>query len=400
MDRSSVSSTFQTRSPEAAGSSTEIPRRSTIVEAHPRSSTCARGASHERAARAVACRDRAARPGAIASVHDALDFFAISPDPPTRRSRNRVVARTPARVGRGLQAHRAIPTISGGDACGRWSHGLESPGYQAVIDRFQPRRHPLHAILARRSARHLAGEDQALGSPRDGDHGLRDPPGVGSPRNGPLLRPPPSPCGRSWSTHGLCPPGADRRHRRADRPPLRRADPGRRGEKPPGARSRSVTDSPCSSWGRIRVGPLEGMLEVVLELPKTRQALVIAGRNEQLRVRVTERIRGHERGSRSTASRIAWISSWPPRIHRREVRRAHLERGHGSVGCRCRSGRSQAAEERNCDFLQESGAGVRVHDLDELHYRLHHFIANPEHVEWMRWRARAIGRPQSAFDVA
>jgi processive 1,2-diacylglycerol beta-glucosyltransferase len=57
-------------------------------------------------------------------------------------------------------------------------------------------------------------------------------------------------------------------------------------------------------------------------------------------------------------------------------------------------------EERNCDYLQESGAAVRVHDLDELHYRLHHFVANPAHLARMAERARAIGRPRAAHDVA
>jgi len=57
-------------------------------------------------------------------------------------------------------------------------------------------------------------------------------------------------------------------------------------------------------------------------------------------------------------------------------------------------------EERNCDFLLESGAAVRAHDLDELHYRLRHFVENPEHLAQMRKRAAEIGRPRSAFDVA
>jgi len=57
-------------------------------------------------------------------------------------------------------------------------------------------------------------------------------------------------------------------------------------------------------------------------------------------------------------------------------------------------------EERNCDFLQESGAGVRVHGLDEVHYRLTHFIANPEHLKRMKTQAALIGRPRSAFQVA
>jgi processive 1,2-diacylglycerol beta-glucosyltransferase len=57
-------------------------------------------------------------------------------------------------------------------------------------------------------------------------------------------------------------------------------------------------------------------------------------------------------------------------------------------------------EERNCDFLQEAGAGVRVHDYEELHYRLSHFSMHPEHLEVMRVAAERIGRPRAAYDVA
>ena len=57
-------------------------------------------------------------------------------------------------------------------------------------------------------------------------------------------------------------------------------------------------------------------------------------------------------------------------------------------------------EERNCDFLQEAGAGVRVHDFEDLHYRLNHFLMHPEHLAVMRSSAARIGRPGSARSIA
>src|SRR5439155_632612 len=57
-------------------------------------------------------------------------------------------------------------------------------------------------------------------------------------------------------------------------------------------------------------------------------------------------------------------------------------------------------EERNVDYLQESGAAVRVHDLFELRVKLAHFLADPADLERMKANARAIGRPDSAFRVA
>jgi processive 1,2-diacylglycerol beta-glucosyltransferase len=57
-------------------------------------------------------------------------------------------------------------------------------------------------------------------------------------------------------------------------------------------------------------------------------------------------------------------------------------------------------EDRNCDYLQEAGAAHRVHDLEELHTRLHRFLAEPGHLARMRAAAAGLGRPRAAFAVA
>lgn len=148
-------------------------------------------------------------------------------------------------------------------------------------------------------------------------------------------------------------------------------------------------------------GPLEGMLDVVLDLPDSVQALVIAGRNDRLRHRLLERARG--RGDRIKVhgftdqidlfmAAVDLLIGKSGGLTSSEA----MARGLPMLVFRPIPGQ----EERNCDFLQESGAAVRVHDLDELHYRLHHFLEGPGHLSQMRARALAIGRPRSAFDVA
>lgn len=148
-------------------------------------------------------------------------------------------------------------------------------------------------------------------------------------------------------------------------------------------------------------GPMEGMLEVVLALPQSVQALVIAGRNASLRERLEQRVRGQE-------SRIK-VHGFTDRVH--DFLEASdllvgkaggltsseaMARGVPIVALRPIPGQ----EERNCDYLQESGAAVRVHDLDELHYRLTHFLSDPAHLARMKASARAIGQPRSAFRIA
>jgi len=148
-------------------------------------------------------------------------------------------------------------------------------------------------------------------------------------------------------------------------------------------------------------GPMDGMVDVVLQLPENVQALVIAGRNEPLRQRLAKRVEGHER-------RIQ-VHGFTDRVH------LFLEAADLLVGKAGGLTSSEAMargvpivalrpipgqEERNVDYLQEAGAAVRAHDLFDLKVKLTHFLANPADLARMKQNARAIGRPKSAFQVA
>jgi processive 1,2-diacylglycerol beta-glucosyltransferase len=146
---------------------------------------------------------------------------------------------------------------------------------------------------------------------------------------------------------------------------------------------------------------MDEMVDVVLRLPESVQALVIAGRNEALRHRLAKRVEGQK-------SRIK-VHGFTDRVD------LFLEAADLLVGKAGGLTSSEAMargvpivavrpipgqEERNCDYLQESGAAVRVHDLFDLHVRLTHFVGNHADLERMQANARAIGRPDSAFRVA
>jgi len=148
-------------------------------------------------------------------------------------------------------------------------------------------------------------------------------------------------------------------------------------------------------------GPMESMLQVVLELDPSVQAIVLAGRNEELRQRLAKRARGQEH-------RIK-VHGFSDRVHRM-LEAADLlvgkaggltsseamARGVPIIAVRPIPGQ----EERNVDYLQESGAAVRAYDLDDLQYRLMHFLSDRADLERMKANARSIGRPRSAFQVA
>jgi processive 1,2-diacylglycerol beta-glucosyltransferase len=148
-------------------------------------------------------------------------------------------------------------------------------------------------------------------------------------------------------------------------------------------------------------GPMEQAFEVILSLPDRVQALVICGRNERLRRKLEIRARGLEDRIKvhGFSERVDLLMAAADVMVGKSgglTTSEAMARGLPMIVFRPIPGQ----EERNCDFLQEAGAGVRVHDYEELHYRLSHFSMHPEHLEVMRVAATRIGRPRAAFDVA
>jgi len=148
-------------------------------------------------------------------------------------------------------------------------------------------------------------------------------------------------------------------------------------------------------------GPMEAMMDVVLRLPESVQAVFVAGKNEPLRERLTQRAAGQE-----ARIRVHGFTDRVPVL----LEAADLYVGKAG-GLTCSEAMARGVpviavrpipgqEERNCDFLQEKGAGVLVHDLFDLRVKLEHFLANPGDLERMKANARAVGRPDSALRVA
>lgn len=57
-------------------------------------------------------------------------------------------------------------------------------------------------------------------------------------------------------------------------------------------------------------------------------------------------------------------------------------------------------EVHNCHYVMEQGAGMLATKPGSLKYKLKTFLENKELAERMRERAKAIGRPRAAFDIA
>ena len=57
-------------------------------------------------------------------------------------------------------------------------------------------------------------------------------------------------------------------------------------------------------------------------------------------------------------------------------------------------------EERNADFLLESGVAVKANSLAQLAFKVRRLLDQPERLESMRATARAVARPNAAADIA
>ncbi|HEY6572805.1 MAG TPA: glycosyltransferase [Candidatus Eisenbacteria bacterium] len=382
-----------TRFPEGAvTSSSEAAKRFLLL--HVRA-----GAGHERAARAVAAALETTRPGTVTDVRDALDISSLFLRTTYATTYNRVLVRAP-RVWGEVYKRAGPPHDSWRQKIRTWLAVWGSPGYFPALEAFRP-----DAILC---TQFLPSE--VLATWREQGR-LKVP--VATVITDYAIHP-------IWVYRGM-----DRYFVAADSAKEELIDTGLVPEErievtgvpidPKFARPIAPADArrelgldpdPARPvfllmGGGFGWGPIESMLEVVMELPKSVQALVIAGRNEKLRERLVAR-------SASEAGRIK-IHGYTDRV---ELFLAASDLLLGKSGGLTVSEAMAVGvpmlvfrplpgqEERNCDFLQESGAAIRVHDYEELHFRLMRFIHQPEILDEMKQNARSVGRPRSAFAVA
>ncbi len=357
------------------------------------------GAGHESAARAVAKALEAIRPGTEVDVRDALDLSSRFLRTTYASTYNRVLARAP-RVWGEVYKRAATPHDSRRQRIRTWLAVWGSPKYLEEISRFEP-----DAILC---TQFLPAE--VLGTWRE--TGKISVP-VATAITDFAVHP-------IWVYRGMdryfVAAGSVKEELvdtglvAADRvdvtgvpidpkfaQPIAAADARRElGLDPDPARPVFLLMGGGFGWG-----PIETMLDVVLEMPERVQALVVAGRNDRLRARLEAKRAGregrvHVHGFTNRVELFLAASDLLLGKSGGLTASEAMACGVPMVVFRPLPGQ----EERNCDFLQESGAAIRVHDYEELHYRLLHLLRHPERLAEMKGHARRIGRPRSALDVA
>jgi processive 1,2-diacylglycerol beta-glucosyltransferase len=154
------------------------------------------------------------------------------------------------------------------------------------------------------------------------------------------------------------------------------------------------------SAGALGVGPTELIVERLKQLRHDAQTIVICGKSEEVKARVTQATGGD--GSRFR------ILGYTDRMHElMHVSDLFIGKPGGlttSEALAC--GLPMAVfspipgqEERNADHLLEEGAGIRCNELTTLPFKLDRLISDPERLAAMRRAAAAMGRPHAARTI-
>lgn len=167
------------------------------------------------------------------------------------------------------------------------------------------------------------------------------------------------------------------------------------------------TDKPVLlvSAGALGVSSAEHIVDVLCELTEPVQIVVICGKNEKLRQTVGEQL---DRCPSPSANLRFKVRGYTHEMHD-FMKAADLYIGKPgglttaeAMSCGLPMVIYQpipGQEERNSDFLLENGAAVKCNQLSTMAYKVDLLLKNPERLEKMRCRARALGHPHAAADV-
>lgn len=153
------------------------------------------------------------------------------------------------------------------------------------------------------------------------------------------------------------------------------------------------------SAGALGVGPTELIVERLKQLRHDAQTIVICGKSEEVRARVTAATGGDPRylvlGYTDRMHELMHCSDLfigkPGGLTTSEALACGLPMAVFSP--------IPGQEERNADHLLEEGAGIRCNELTTLAFKIDRLLACPEKLQAMRCAAAAMGRPNAAKTV-
>lgn len=158
------------------------------------------------------------------------------------------------------------------------------------------------------------------------------------------------------------------------------------------------------STGGFGVGPIDNLMTALLRMEHPAQALVMCGRNDELRARIEQiareagdhvRVRLHAVGFTTEMDEYMAAADIllgkPGGLTTSEA----LARGLVFVIVNPIPGQ----EERNADHLLEEGVAIRCNNLPVLAYKIDQLLADPARFETMRRNALRMARPRAAYTI-
>ncbi|MDX2080550.1 MAG: glycosyltransferase [Terrimicrobiaceae bacterium] len=153
--------------------------------------------------------------------------------------------------------------------------------------------------------------------------------------------------------------------------------------------------------GTLGLSPATAVVRRLLQLDRDFQAIVVCGKNEELRGEVELLVREREKDFRvlgytaempDLMGAATLLLSKPGGLTTAEA----LARGLPMVILDPIGGQ----EERNSDVLLEAGAAVKCTEVTVVAHKLRRLLDDPDRIRAMSANARALGRPHAAGDIA
>lgn len=166
---------------------------------------------------------------------------------------------------------------------------------------------------------------------------------------------------------------------------------------------RKDLDTVLVSAGGLGVGPVEQTVKGLLELESESQVVVVCGRNEELKERISRVVSSH-RNLRVAIHPVGFTTEMDELMAASDIlvgkpggltTAEGLARGLAFVIVNPVPGQ----EERNSDHLLERGAAVRCNNLPVLAYKIARLLSDRSLLARMQSAAREMSRPRAAFTV-
>ena len=158
------------------------------------------------------------------------------------------------------------------------------------------------------------------------------------------------------------------------------------------------------SAGGFGVGPVEHIIEALSGLSRPAQVVVVCGRNEELRARLTSVVPRFTRTPGVEFQLLGFTTEMDELMAAADLfvgkpggltTSEALAKGLPMVVINPIPGQ----EERNSDHLLEEGIAIRCNNLPALAYKIDRLIDEPGKLHLMRGNALALGKPQAAFTI-